>query len=284
MDRINEMLKEKEKLSTDDFKRMQGDQKSKMAEKFNRYFLSFLTVKTGLSPVEKEVYNLMKKWNYTLLKERPEALIFEKWYYLTGFNLVSDQMDSLLLKEFIAEKSFFENFMENMLVAPSAAWADDISTRDVTETFGDIIGQSFQETIRELCAEFGNKPSEWKWGSAHSITLAHPMSGVKILNKVFKLNRGPYPVGGSFHTVGPYTNPLNNFSGVNHGASERHIFDVGDWDRSLTVIPTGESGIPSSRHYCDQTENYVTNRYHTDYVTRAKVEGKALYRMKFTTR
>jgi len=281
MDRIVEMLQEKEKLSADDFKRMQGDQKSKMAEKFTRYFLTHLVAKAGLSESEKEVYELMRKWDYTLLKERPEGLIFEKWYYLTGTNLVKDQMDSLMLTEFIGEKTFFENFLENMLVKPDDSWADDITTKEVTESFGDIIGQSFQQTVKELVSKYGAKPGKWKWGDAHTITLIHPMSSVKILDKIFRLNRGPYQVGGSFHTVGPYENPLNKNSGVNHGASERHIFDTGNWDHSLTIIPTGTSGIPASKHYCDQTASYVTNKYHTDYVTRSKVEGAALYRMKF---
>jgi penicillin amidase len=276
------MLKEKEKLSIKDFQRMQGDQKSKMAEKFTRYFLSHLTVKSGFSESEKAVYELMSKWDYTLLKERPEALVFEKWYYLTGINLVKDQMDSTLMEGFTRQKIFFENFLENMLTAPNNIWADDISTTDITETFGDIIGLSFQQTVKELTREYGNKPAGWKWGDSHTFTLTHPLSGVKILNQIFNLNRGPYPVGGSSHTVGPYGYPLNKNSGVNHGASERHIFDTGNWDRSLTVIPTGTSGIPSSKHYCDQTESYVTNRYHTDYVTRTKVERAMLYRMKFT--
>ena len=87
MDRIVEMLKEKEKLSIEDFQRMQGDQKSKMAEKFTRYFLSHLSVKPGLSETEKAVYELMGKWDYSMKVERPEALIFEKWYYLTGLIL-----------------------------------------------------------------------------------------------------------------------------------------------------------------------------------------------------
>ena len=276
------MLTEKEKLSSDDFKRMQGDQKSKMAEKFSRYFLSHLTAKSGLSDAEKAVYDRLRNWDYTMHKDQPEALVFEKWYYLTGVNLVKDQMDSLLFKEFIKEKSFFQNFMENMLVTPNATWADDITTTDAAETFGEIIGRSFQQTVNELSAEFGKDSGSWKWGDVHTITLAHPMAGVKILDKIFKLNRGPYMVGGSFHTVGPYSNPLNKYSGVNHGASERHIFDTGNWDQSLTVIPTGTSGIPASRHYCDQTESYVTNKYHADYVTRSKVEGSMLYRMKFT--
>lgn len=281
MDRIVEMLKEKEKLSIGDFINMQGDQKSKMAEKFTNYFIKHLVVKDGFSKIEKEVYNMMSKWDFTLLKDRPEGLIFEKWYYLTGVNLVKDQMDSSLLAEFVGEKTFFENFLGNMLVKPSETWSDDIATKEITESFGEIIGRSFQQAVSETVTGYGSDPAAWQWGRAHTITLKHPISTVKWLNWVFRLDRGPYPVGGSFHTVGPYTNPLDQNSGVNNGASERHIFDVSDWDRSLTVIPTGESGIPASKYYCDQTEMYVTNRYHTDYVTRSKVEGKMLYRMKY---
>jgi penicillin amidase len=241
-----------------------------------------MTVKSGLSESEKAVYKLMGNWDYTLLKERPEALIFEKWYYLTGVNLVKDQMDSLLLTQFVGQKMFFENFMENMLISPDGAWADDINTKGVTETFREIIGISFQQTVKELISEFGSDPAGWKWGNSHTFTLAHPLSKIRILDRVFHLNRGPFPVGGSSHTVGPYENPLNKNSAVNHGASERHIFDTGNWDRSLTVIPTGTSGIPASKHYCDQTELYMNNKYHSDYVTRAKVEGAMQYRMKFT--
>ena len=281
MDRITEMLKEKEKFSTQDFERMQGDQKSKLAEKFTPYFLSHLTTKSGLSDPEKSVCEFMKNWNYTMSKDRPEPLIFEKWYYLTGINLVMDQMDSTLLKQFISQKIFFENFMENMLTTTGSAWADDDKTREVTESFSDIIGLSFQQTVRELSSEFGSDPAGWIWGNSHTITLAHPLSKVKILDRVFNLNRGPFAVGGSFHTVCPYENLMNKYTEVNHGASERHIFDAGNWDRSLTVIPTGTSGIPSSKHYCDQTESYVTNKYHPDYVTRTKVEGAMMYKMKF---
>ncbi|MEI6680216.1 MAG: penicillin acylase family protein [Mariniphaga sp.] len=282
MDRIVEMLKEKEKLSPDDFKKMQGDQKSKMAGKFTPYFLSHLTDKNGLSITEKAVYDLMGKWDYTMLKERPEALIFEKWYYLTGINLVKDQMDSLMLTQFAGQKIFFENFMENMLVAPGGSWTDDVNTKEVTETFGAIIQSSFQQTVREFTLEFGNEPMAWEWGDSHKFTLAHPLSKVKILDRALNLSRGPNAVGGSFHTVGPYENPLNKNSEVNHGASERHIFDAGNWDRSLTIIPTGTSGIPASKHYCDQTESYLSNKYHTDYVTQTKIEGAMQYRMKFT--
>jgi penicillin amidase len=172
--------------------------------------------------------------------------------------------------------------MENILVSPVNEWTDDITTKQVSESLGDIIGSSFQQAIKEISAKHGSNPAEWKWGNEHLFTLAHPMSSVKLLDKALHLNRGPYSVGGSFHTVSPYSNPLNKNSGVNNGASERHIFDASDWDLSLTVIPTGTSGIPASKYYCDQTDMYLNNVYHTDYVTRTKVESKKLYQMKFT--
>jgi len=113
----------------------------------------------------------------------------------------------------------------------------------------------------------------------HLMTLKHPMASVKILDKLFNLSSGPWPVGGSHHTVSPYSHPLGNPAGVNHGASHRHIFDAGSWDRSLTIIPTGVSGIPASQFYCNQTERYVKNQYRVDLFTKDEVVRNALYRI-----
>jgi penicillin amidase len=281
MNRIVEMLNEKEKLSAADFARIQADQKSKMAEKFNPYFLDHLALDNGLSPIEKDVYDRMRSWDFVMDKDRCEPLVFETWYYLTGVNLVKDQLDSTLLADFTNEKTFFENFMENMLRQPSVLWADDITTPDKKETFDDMIGISFRQAVARLSSAFGTVPADWKWGDDHTLTLAHPLSKVRILDRVFHLNRGPFAVGGSDHTVSPYDGTAVDSKETNHGASERHIFNTADWDRSLTVIPTGTSGIPASRHYCDQTPLYLNHRYHTDYVTREKVEGQKRYEMHF---
>jgi penicillin amidase len=104
------------------------------------------------------------------------------------------------------------------------------------------------------------------------------MGGVAIVDKLFRVNRGPYPVGGSFHTVCPYTYPAGSDFVANHGASERHIFNTADWDKSLTVIPTGTSGIPASPHYLNQTQLYINNRFHRDLFTRNMVEENMKYR------
>ncbi|MEA3460413.1 MAG: penicillin acylase family protein, partial [Bacteroidota bacterium] len=101
------------------------------------------------------------------------------------------------------------------------------------------------------------------------------------VERLFKVNRGPYSIGGSSHTVCPYTYPRGENFIADHGASERHIFHTSDWDRSLMVIPTGISGIPSSPHYLDQTKLYINNKYHRGYFSREAVESNHLYKAVF---
>ena len=128
---------------------------------------------------------------------------------------------------------------------------------------------------------YGSDVLSWKWGDLHTVALMHPMGEVSIVEKLFRVNRGPYPIGGSSHTVCPYSYPKGSSFVANHGASERHIFHPANWDKSLTVIPTGTSGVPASPHYLDQTPLYINNQFHRDHFTQEAVVGNSLYRAVF---
>ncbi|MBS3742324.1 MAG: penicillin acylase family protein, partial [Candidatus Cloacimonetes bacterium] len=59
----------------------------------------------------------------------------------------------------------------------------------------------------------------------------------------------------------------------------RHVYSLANWDSSRTVIPTGTSGIPSSRYYCDQTRTYVKNQYHGDLFSKRAVKQNVRHQM-----
>ena len=170
-----------------------------------------------------------------------------------------------------------ENLILNILSNRGSVWIDDSST-DAVESFDDIAIRALQETIADLSAEFSEDISQWNWGKMHTFTLAHPMGKVEMLDKVLGLNRGPYEMPGSFHTICPYSYPWSDLYHVNHGASHRHIFDASNWDNSKTVIPTGTSGIPASEYYCNQTELYTHNKYHKDNFSKKMVENSRKYK------
>ena len=83
-----------------------------------------------------------------------------------------------------------------------------------------------------------------------------------MLDRIFGFNSNTYRIGGSNHTVAPYSYEAG-FK-VNHGASERHIFNTANWDESFTVIPTGTSGVPASEFYLSQTESYLNGKFYKD--------------------
>lgn len=282
IDRIREMLEAREKLGIEDFKAMQSDFKSITSEELTPAYLESLQKFTGWNETEQQAFDKFKNWDYTLGLESQAASIFEILYRKSMFNLVKDDLSPELFESIKGERMLLENLMINILADNrESAWVDNIQTEQ-TETFDDLVIQSFKETVEELSTQVGTDMEQWKWGKLHSFTVAHPLSAVEILDKVLKLNRGPFEVAGSYHTVCPYNYPFTNLYKTNHGASERHIFDTQNWDRSETVIPSGTSGIPASEFYLDQTELYIHNQYHADPFSKNQVETSARFKMKLT--
>ncbi len=275
INRIRELLNEKEKLSLNDFKRIQADLNSDMARKFLPDILSSLN-ETDFNEMELEGYELLSDWDKSMDADKAAPLIFEELYHTILKNLIEDDLGDLF-NEYYENSSLSRNFMENFWTNKNSLFCDDIETKNHVESFAEIVNLSYKETIDHLSREYGINLTDWKWGKSHQLLLEHPMGKVSILNKIFKLNRGPYPVGGSFHTVNPFAYSFSDRYSSNFGASHRHIYSIADWNESLTVIPTGESGIPASKHYCDQTSLFLENNYHSDPFNINEVEAKAKY-------
>ncbi|MDF1546945.1 MAG: penicillin acylase family protein, partial [Bacteroidales bacterium] len=279
LDRIREMLEEKDKLSIEDFKNMLGDHKSKMVEDMFAGIIDGVKDLKGLSEREKQALEMFKNWDGVLSAESQAASIFEYFFICLTHNIVYDEMGDELYKEFISNKILVRNLVKNLWINTESEWYDNVTTADKNESFKEIVEMSFKDALDSLKNKLGAKPQFWQWGNIHTITLKHPLGKVAVLDFGFNLNRGPFPVGGSYHTVSPFAYSFNNLFDVIHGASHKHIFSTADWDESLTVIPTGISGIPSSPYYCDQTEMYLKNEFHPDYFDIGKIEKNTSFRL-----
>ncbi len=280
IDRIREMLTEKEKLSVEDFKLMHADQKAKLAEDIKDVIVSEAEKADDLSGMEKQALEMLRSWDGVLDRSSPAASLFEQFLVEFKRNTFEDEMGEDLYREFLGSSLLPRYAVDNIFRKGGSPWCDDVTTGAVKETLTDMVQKSFRDSAARLSSVLGGDPSAWQWGSIHKLTLEHPLGSVKMLDRLFRFNRGPWEVGGSFHTVCPYGYPFKDPFRVNHGASQRHIYNLADWDSSITVIPTGVSGIPASDHYCDQTELYVNNRYHSDYISRNLIEKNAKYEMR----
>ncbi len=280
INRIRQLLTQKDKLSVNDFKAIQLDQKSKMAEQMLPVLLNSLESFNDLTSLQMEGLNLLKNWDGDMNKNSQAAAIFETFYNNLRQDIFADELGKELFDKLNGASSIIRPAIYRIIEEKGSVWVDDITTVK-TETLADICVKSYQEAINELEQKLGSAPTDWNWGKLHQITLKHYLGSKDILDRVFSLNRGPYKVGGSFHTVSPYSYSMANPKEVNHGSSHRHIYSLNNWDSSYTIIPTGNSGIPASKNYCDQTEMYIKGEYHRDLFDSIAVISNAIYHMSF---
>jgi penicillin amidase len=272
INRIREMLEEKEIFGLDDFKRMIVDRKSNKVELIIPRLTEILSA-TELDGLEKEVADELAGWDCVMSPDSFSPTFFEYYVNVLKTDLLADDMG-----DFYRELSgTIKDYYLFMLISGEHDLFIDNKNTDMVEDLNSIMLTSFHNTINLLIETYSDNTSDWTWGDIHRFTAEHPLGSVKILDRLFKLNVGSYRVGGSNHTVSPYSY-TSNFV-INHGASERHVYNPADWDESYSVIPTGISGVPSSEFYCSQTERYCNDEFYKDHFTREAVEAALKYSM-----
>jgi penicillin amidase len=147
--------------------------------------------------------------------------------------------------------------------------------------WGEVMEESLTDAVAELRRQLGDDMSRWTWGRVHYASFEHVLGRVRALRPVF--NRGPVPVGGDMDTVaaGCYVGAR---PWVVYGAtaSYRQIIDLSDFNKSLAVLPGGQSGHPASRHYADMIGLWARGDYHPLPFDRAEVERHAAGRLTLT--
>ena len=272
INRIREMLEEKDILGMDDFRRMVTDQHSDLARLMTPVILRIREQPGLLSPSAISLLDTLAAWDYEMHPSLIAPTLLEFFRISFRRNLLADELGDLYERIWDISSEYY---VYRILKEGPDEWVDDITT-EAKETLEDIVLKSFTDAISSLEKKYGNNPAHWQWGRIHTVTFTHPLGSVRILGSLWSLNSRKYPVGGSDHTVCPYFTYKPDFNAVN-GASVRHIYNTADWDESLSVIPGGNSGVPTSEFYLSQADAYVEGRFYKDHFTEQAVLSSAKY-------
>jgi penicillin amidase len=129
----------------------------------------------------------------------------------------------------------------------SVPWADDP-------------GAAYREIARAAMRRAAVLARGRSWAESNRVVHSHPLGDVAMLDRILGLDIGPSPHHGAPTTVNvalwAFQTPSDDFPfTTTAGPSMRQVVDMGNTDAAGGfVIPTGQSGIPFSRHYDDQTE------------------------------
>jgi penicillin amidase len=95
------------------------------------------------------------------------------------------------------------------------------------------------------------------WGKIHHVVFAHPFLTRTPLRRWSDRTLG---IGGDQYTVNVGRYDLDDFS-VRDGVSYRQVIDLGDLERSVFVMPMGQSGHLASRNFDDLLPRWRDGTY-----------------------
>lgn len=160
---------------------------------------------------------------------------------------------------------------------PRSRWWDDIGTVEHRETREDIYILAAADADGRLRGDFGSAADQ-EWGRVHTAWFVHPLGRAsRVL--AWALDGGASPIDGDGTTVMRTSwNRLEPFR-ASEIPSWRQILDVGRWDESRVILPTGQSGHLLSPHRFDQNARWRSGEYRPQPFTRAAVESARAHRL-----
>jgi penicillin amidase len=260
--RITDMLKANDHVSLDDIKAMQADTYSLPAEGLRPYLLA---VKPE-NDREQRALDQVKAWDMRYETDRVGASIYQQWYWYLVRNIMNDELNKDLVDKYLAGQyerhgAFQVPLVTNLMANPSDPWFDDHTTPQV-ETRDQIAHKSLVDALDALSKKYGDDMSQWNWGRLHTVTFVEQplgQSGIAPLERIF--NVGPFPARGDNFTVDGSSFAFNAPFEMIHGASQRQIVDLSNFANSVSILGTGQSGLPFNPHRSDMIAMWQNVEY-----------------------
>ncbi len=275
-ERIEELLREAEKSSSEDFKLIQQDVYSNYNRELCRYILSAFDNDSTKSERTNNALEYLRNWDFRSTANDIATTIVNEFFVQLLRNTFVDECGKDVFNDFVFFSAIPYRVSSQLLSADSALWFDDVVTEQI-ESKNDIIQKSFTQALDTLQQLLGVEMKHWQWGAIHQVEFAHTFSARKPLDAIF--NVGPFPVGGSATTInkGDYklTRPFNVFS----APSMRQIVDLANPSQAFMVNQLGQSGQAMQKHYNDQTPLWLNGGYRTVTLDWSRIRSSQMERL-----
>ncbi len=271
--RITSLIEKKSDWNSKSATEMLLDHTSENAAKYAKIFISVVDT-TKLTTNEKASIKILRKWTGSHNLHDVAPTIYNKFIYFYLKNTFSDEMGI----------SNFEQFLNTHLVKQivgvqiqnlNSVWWDNVHTKKIKESRAMIINKSFRESIANLEKQHGQKPKNWIWSRSHKLEIKHALGSIFVLKPLFNIRSTA--IAGSCevlnNTMFIYSNDAINE--VKAGPSTRRFIDFSDVENGLSILPSGNSGNPFSKHYNDQASLYIEGKFRKMMLNKKEIIAKS---------
>ncbi len=267
--RIQSLLESKNDWTLDEVAKMSLDDTAIIDKEVVAKWLKLID-RNSKSETNLKAIKILQNWNGATNTNEIAPTIYNKWVYFYLKNTFEDEMDADDFKNFLATH-IMKQAIANQSQNDKSVWWDNIKTKNKKENQQIIINKAFFQAISSLEKQLGKNVSGWKWGKVHTLEHKHPLGQVAILSNLF--NVGNFEVSGTNEVINnmTFTYSDSEKSSINSGPSTRRIIDFSDLENSLSILPSGNSGNPMSKHYNDQAAMYAQGKFRKMKMNKAEI-------------
>jgi penicillin amidase len=255
--RIFDLLNQKPKLTTDDFRKIQGDVYSIGLTSFARDSAKILKSQLPADDQKlRDSVEALEKWNGEVNADSSVAPLAFQMRAAFRSRILTAALGPDLVKTYTWVN--FETTVDRLISEQAKDW--------LPKEFGsyaELLRACYADARQALTKNPGADETKWKWGEMVKVRFSHQLAAAPLVGLQFTIQ--PFPQNG-VGSLGPTVN-------VGSSVSMRLIADPSDWDKTQHGITLGESGIPSSPQWKDQLEDWRNVTPRTFPFTKNAIEG-----------
>jgi penicillin G amidase len=232
--RIYDLLHDRRDLRVEDMLKVQTDTYS-----YPHVFLAeqLLAAAKTLKPKDPRARRLidgLKDWNGIADANSPE-ISFLDGVRSSALNLV---LEPVLGEDTPLYQWRSTTFLQKTLTDRPSKWLPT-----GYKNYDELLVAAADEAVKKLAENSGSeRVDDWSWKRFNSLDMFHPFGHDGLLKTFLSITGKPQS--GTIYSV--------RAASKTHGPTMRFVADPGNWDESILLIPSGESGQPGSSHYSDQ--------------------------------
>ncbi len=243
--RIYDLLHDKHDLRPEDMLKVQTDAYSYPHVFIAEQLVAAANLAPPKDPRTKKLIDEAKQWNGIADANSTVVPFLDNTMYVAL---------GLMLEPYLGKNSELYDwrklaFLQRVLTERPARWLPS-----GYQNYDELLTAAADRSVRKLEEETKDpEAQDWTWRRFNYLDMLHPIGREGILKKLLSLTDEPQS--------GTMFSP--RAASRHHGPSERFVANLADWDKSIMLIPAGQSGQPGSEHYTDQFPYWF--------------EGKAIY-------
>ncbi|MGV7961509.1 penicillin acylase family protein [Photorhabdus tasmaniensis] len=255
-------------IRVEDMEKMQGD----TLDLHTREMLPLLLTLKAKDEKQQQALEYLRKWNGDYNEGSVAATIYQSWiasFYCMALEKNLKQYPGNQAAAGLLTKNLDPALLLDMLKQPHKFYC----ALAATEGCDSLLSESLGNALVELTTLKGSNMENWQWGEIHIAHYPHfPFSQPKYSKMIPLTINTPLsfiyhrqaPSAGSQFTINVAPPDFNNketpFIQL-ISAAYRQINDMGDKNKDVFILSTGQSGNVLSNHYDDQIELHRKMEY-----------------------